>query len=78
MTSKHSDINAKIGLKIKLIRTKLGLSQEKCAELSELSQNALGAIERGQSQPTINTLARIADALNTELKELVDITKIDL
>ncbi len=77
MTSKNN-INAKIGIKIRLLRTKLHYSQEKLAELSELNKNSIGAIERGESRPAIDTLERIAKALEIELKELVDVSKIDL
>ena len=78
MTSIQSNIVSKIGLKIKLLRNKLGLSQEDLAEKSDLSANSLGAIERGKSVAGIDTLERIAVALNIELKELVDVSKIDL
>ncbi len=78
MTSKQSNIVSKIGLKIKLLRNKLGLSQEDLAEKSDLSANSLGAIERGKSVAGIDTLERIAVALDIELKELVDVSKIDL
>ncbi len=78
MTNKHNDVKSRIGLKIKLLRNKLGISQEKLAELSELSKNSIGAIERGTSSPAIDTLERIANALGIELKELVDVSKIDL
>ncbi len=78
MTSTHSNIVSRIGIKIKLLRNKLGLSQEEFAEMATLSKNALGAIERGTSVPGIDTLERIAIALGIELKELVDVSKIDL
>lgn len=72
------NLTSKIGLKIKLLRTKSGLSQEQLAELSNLNKNSIGSIERGQSSPAIDTLDNIAKALNIELKELVDVSKIDL
>ncbi len=78
MTSSCDNINTKIGIKIKLLRTKLKYSQEKLAELSNLNKNSIGAIERGESRPCIDTLERIAIALGIELKELVDVSKIDL
>lgn len=71
-------INEKIGIKIRLLRTKLKLSQEKLAELADMNKNSIGAIERGESRPAIDTLEKIANALNIELKELVDVSKIDL
>ena len=78
MTSKNDKISAKIGLKIVLERTKRRLSQEKLAELSDLSKTALGAIERGTSSPSIETLDRIASALEIELSELVKVQSVDL
>lgn len=78
MTSKLNSISSKIGIKIKLLRTRLNMSQEKLAELSDLNKNSIGTIERGQSSPTIDTLDNIATALGIELKELVDVSKIDL
>ena len=78
MTSKNDKISAKIGLKIVLERTKRRLSQEKLAELSDLSKNSLGAIERGTSSPSIDTLDRIATALEIELSELVKVKSVDL
>ena len=78
MTNKVNNINNKIGLKIKLLRTKLKLSQEELAERAELSKNSIGAIERGTSSPTIETLDRVAKALEVSLPELVDTSRIDL
>ena len=78
MTSKNGKISAKIGLKIVLERTKRKLFQEKLAELSDLSKNSLGAIERGTSSPSIDTLDRIAAALEIELSVLVKVQSVDL
>ena len=78
MTSNNNNLNSKIGIKIKLLRTKLNYSQEKLAEISGLNKNSIGAVERGESRPTIDTLELIAIALGIELKELVDVSKIDL
>lgn len=78
MTSVNDKISAKIGLKIVLERTKRKLSQEKLAEMSDLSKNSLGAIERGTSSPSIDTLDRIAAALEIELSELVKVKSVDL
>jgi len=72
------NINKQIGIKIKLLRVKLKLSQEKLAELAEVNKNTIGMIERGEISPSIETLDKIAKALSIELKELVDVSKIDL
>lgn len=72
------NVSKKIGIKIKLLRIKMNFSQEKLAELSDLNKNSISTIELGKSSPTIETLDRIAKALDIELKELVDVSKIDL
>ncbi len=59
-----------IGQKIRIERTKKGLSQEKLAELTEMSIKTLGKIERGQTDFVISNLISIADALNVDISEL--------
>lgn len=78
MNSKISERSKRIGLKVKLERTKRGLSQEKLAELADLSKGSLGAIERGQSSATIETLEKLANAFGMEFNELIDISKFEL
>lgn len=78
MTKKINQINIKIGIKIRLERTKRGLSQEKLAELAGMNKNSIGAIERGVSSPSIDTIAKLADAFGLQFNELVDISKVDL
>ena len=78
MTTKKEKISKKIGIKIKLLRTKQGLSQEELGFKSNLNKNSIGGIERGESVPSIDTLDQIADALGISLIELVDVSKIEL
>ncbi len=78
MASETSKIHIKIGLKIKLERTKRKLSQEKLGELAGMSKTHIGDIERGTTVPSIETLNKIALALNIELVELIDVSKVDL
>lgn len=78
MTNETGKIHIKIGLKIKLERTKRKLSQEKLGELAELSKTHVGDIERGTTVPSIETLNKIAMALKIELVELIDVSKVDL
>jgi len=56
-----------IGEKIKASRKAKGLSQEKLGELTGLSTNYIGQIERGQRQVAIDTLAQITEVLETDL-----------
>jgi len=55
--------------KIKQAREKLGLSQEKLARLVDVSNNTIINIEAGKQQnPTIETLKKIAKALNIPIE----------
>jgi transcriptional regulator with XRE-family HTH domain len=78
MTNKVDRISKKIGLKIKLLRNKIGISQEELGFRADISKTQIGLIERGESSPTIDTLDQIAHALEINLVDLVDVSKIDL
>ena len=56
---------------IRSLRKKQGLSQEELAELSNLHRTYIGAVERAERNITINSLEKIAKALNTEVKNLL-------
>lgn len=59
--------------RIKELRNKRDLSQEKLARLDNISYNTIVKIESGQSKyPTIQTMAGIAKALRISLDKLVD------
>lgn len=75
---KDTILSKKFGVKVKLERVKMNLSQEKFAELADLSKASLGAIERGESSPTLDTIGAIAKAFGISICELVDVEKINL
>ena len=57
---------------VKRLREKAGLSQEKLARLADVSNNTLINIEEEkQNNPTIETLKKIAKALNTPIEDLI-------
>ena len=78
MASKRSSITIKFGLKLKMERTKKSLSQEKLAELAGISATSIGAIERGTSVPSLDTIAALAKALGMEITELINTDKVEL
>jgi transcriptional regulator with XRE-family HTH domain len=78
MANKVIRISKKIGLKIKLLRNKIGISQEELGFRADISKTQIGLIERGESSPTIDTLDQISKALDIPLTELVDTSKIEL
>lgn len=65
-------IRFEIGSRIRAQRKKCGLSQEKLAELSGLNTSYIGQIERGDKNPSIETVYRIAKALEIELASLFE------
>jgi transcriptional regulator with XRE-family HTH domain len=52
-------------------RRRRGLSQQALADRAGLSRNFVAQVERGESVPTVATLARLAAALATTVAELV-------
>jgi len=58
--------------KVKQLREKLGLSQEKLARLADVSNNTIINIEAGkQDNPTIDTLKKVAKALYVSVEDLI-------
>ncbi len=64
------DIKSNLGTRIKELRKQRRLSQEKLAELVDISQNALSYIETGDNFCSADTLEKIIDALDIEPQEL--------
>jgi len=58
---------AQIAGKVAERRTAMGLSQRELAELVGTTQSAIARLERGGRPPRIDTLLRIADALDCDL-----------
>ena len=66
------DIARKLGLRIKELREKRGLTQLKLAEILDMEASNLSKIERGIQIPKEESLENISKALNVEVKELFD------
>ena len=67
-----SDITKALGQRIRNYRTTSGLSQEKLAELSGCHPTYIGQIERGEKNATIESIEKIASALNVSLSKLLE------
>lgn len=64
--------NNKIAENIKKLRGKKGLSLEKIARLADLSLNTIVKVENGVNKnPTIETLTKIAKALEVGVNDLI-------
>ena len=60
-----------LGLNIKMLRIKQGLSQEELAEQVKISRNSISLIETGKINPTILKVIDITKALNVDINALV-------
>lgn len=58
------------GDKIRMMRLNAGLSQQELGSQLGVSAVAVGKWERGQTQPDIHTLTRLADIFGTTIDEL--------
>ncbi|WP_295104135.1 helix-turn-helix transcriptional regulator [uncultured Candidatus Kuenenia sp.] len=64
--------NSKISSNIKKLRTEKGYSLEKVARFADLSLNTVMRVESGVNKnPTIETLTKIAKALNVGVDDLI-------
>ena len=71
MSKFHSPAAAEIGRRIRSVRRGLGISLEDLGELAEVNWTTIGKIERGASSPTVESLVRIADALEIDPGTLI-------
>lgn len=63
-------VNTLFGKRVAELRRAKGLSQEVFADKCGIHRTYIGAVERGEKSPTLNTVAKIADALEITIKEL--------
>ncbi len=63
----------RIEILIRQKRQEKGYTIDKLAELANMSKGHLSRIERGETEPTISTLARVAMALKVKVNELYKI-----
>lgn len=67
-----SDIAKTVGQRIRNYRTNLGFSQEKLAELSGCHPTYIGQLERGEKNATLESIEKVAAALNIPLSKLFE------
>lgn len=59
------------GREVRRLRKARGLTIERLAERAELSTNYLGAVERGEKNPSLTTITNIARGLNVSVGALL-------
>ncbi len=66
-----------IGARIKEVRNKKGLTQEQLSEKMEINPKYLSSIERGNENPTLNTLIKLSESLEVGLGEIFGFIQIE-
>lgn len=56
--------------RVRLLREKQGISQEKLAERSNLHRTYIGMVERLERNPSLVCIHKIANGLGIDIKEL--------
>lgn len=67
-----STIALQVGQRIRNYRIQAGLSQEKLAELASYHPTYIGQLERGEKNATLESIERVASALNVPLSRLFE------
>jgi len=62
---------AGFGAAVRRLRTRLDLSQEEFADRVKIHRTYIGGIERGERNPTLTMITRIAAALNVSAAQLL-------
>ena len=68
MKMKMNNTTKTIGAKIAALRKAQGMTQKELAEKSELDRTYIVRVERGSINIGVEILAKIADALDTEIE----------
>lgn len=66
------DILIRLGLRIRNLRENANISQEALGQIAGLHRTYIGAIERGERNPSVLSLQKIANALNVTVGALFD------
>lgn len=62
-----------IGKRLREMRTKKGISQENLALSADLHPTYIGRLERGEKCPTIDTIYKLAKALEVPIIDMLDV-----
>jgi transcriptional regulator with XRE-family HTH domain len=70
MKSNHENAAVLLGRRIRSLRTEKGWTQQELGDHAEVNYKFVGEIERGQQNPSLNVLVKIAAALGVDLLDL--------
>jgi transcriptional regulator with XRE-family HTH domain len=67
------DLVGSVGRNLRRYRTLRGLSASEVAQQSQIARATLSALEAGRGNPTLDTLAAVADVLGVDVPELMTV-----
>ncbi len=67
----QKQLQIRFGNRVRSVRLANGISQESLANTMEMSRNGLSKIENGKLNVSLDTIRRLADALQCTLAELM-------
>lgn len=70
MAMNNERLLKEFGKNLQKLREAKGMSTRKFAAAADISHSSLGRLESGQSNPTLTTLVKLADALGVDLRAL--------
>ena len=59
------------GERVRELREKTGMTQEKLAQAADLTTSFVSTVERGQKMPSLNTILKLARGLRIDAGELL-------
>ena len=68
----ETNVNKDFGKRVAELRKKAGYSQEQFAFKCGVDRTYVGVVERGEKSPTLNTIEKIARALDISMSELLN------
>ena len=63
------------GKVLRAVRREVGLTQEQLAHAAEIDRTFVSLIERGERQPTVRVIFRLAEALRVTPSRLMELTE---
>lgn len=65
------NVMARFGKRLRQVRLKVGVSQEKLADLAKLHRTYVSAVERGRCNISLVNIEKLAIALEVSMRELM-------
>jgi len=68
----HGALLASFGRKVRQVRIARGMSQDELAHIAQMDRVFVGQLERGERSPSLESVGKLAVALQVPPKELLD------